>query len=526
MHGAGYPRPGVTSHERTSFAVERGVIAFHLRTLRARLRILVAVTVAALVLGIVWVAQRPPTYDATAQVLVSPLPQGDVTFFGVSVLRDAADTTRTLNTAVTLLDTPSAAARASREMGSGWTRRQVSDAVSVMVQPAANIVDIQAEAASPREAAKLANAFARAGLGLRSDLLSRQATVALRRARTQLESLGKLTPDDAAELLVRVNKLSDVAGGTDPTMTLAEPATVADRPGGLPDWLLVLAVAIGGLALGAGAVLMVDLVDRRASDEDEVLETYPLPVLTRIPTMTRQQRSALLAAEPALPWTARERFRLIEPQLTRRAEPGRSILVTSPSGGDGKTTAALSLALAVASADQRVLLVDLDLRRAELSERLGMRPDEGPEHLLNPGTGLEDLAVELPGSPSASVLPAAPTRDVALVEAMLRRLMDLIDSATAEGYRVVIDAPALVNVGDSLWLAERVDDVILVVRPGSTFRAHLAIARDMLERAGVMPDGVILIGGPVTRGGDYGSYGYGSAEEAATPLRRLTRLGR
>ena len=485
-----------------------------------------AVTVAALVLGIVWVAQRPPTYDATAQVLVSPLPQGDLTFFGVSVLRDAADTTRTLNTAVTLLDTPSAAARAAREMGSGWTRRRVSDAVSVKVRSSANIIDIKAEADSPRKAAKLANAFARAGLRLRSDLLSRQASVALRRARTQLESLGKLTPDDAAELLVRVNKLSDVAGGTDPTMTLAEPATVPDSPGGLPGWMLVLAVGIGGLALGAGAVLMVDLVDRRASDEDEILETYPLPVLTRIQTMTRQQRSALVAAEPALPWTVRERFRLIEPQLPRRAEPGRSILLTSPSGGDGKTTAALSMALALAGSDHRVLLVDLDLRRAELSERLGMRPDEGPERLLSPETGLEDLVVELPGSPAVSVLPATPTRDVALVEAVLRRLTDLIDGAAEDGYRVVIDTPALVDVGDSLWLAERVDDVILVVRPGNTFRAHLAIARDMFERAGVMPDGLILIGGPVTRASDYGSYGYGSGEEADTPLRRLTRLGR
>ena len=477
-------------------------------------------------LGIVWVAQRPPTYDATAQILVSPLPQGDLTFFGVSVLRDAADTTRTLDTAVDLIDTPSAAARAAREMGSDWTRRRVSDETSVKVRSGANIIDVQAQADSPREAARLANAFARSSLSLRSELLSRQAAVGLRRARTQLDSLGKLTPEDAADLLVRVNKLSDVAAGTDPTMTLSEPATVPDSPGGLPDWLLVLAVGIGGLALGAAAVLMLDLLDRRTSDEEDILDTYPLPVLTRIPTMTRQQRNALLDTQPVLSWTARERFRMVEPQLPRRTEPGRAILVTSPSGNDGKTTAALGLALSMAGADTRVLLVDLDLRRAGLSERLGVTLERGAERLLQPESVLSELAVELPGSPEVSVLPASPTDDVSLIEAMLRRISELVDDAAADGYRVVIDAPALVEVGDALWLAERVDGVILVVRPGTTFRAHLGIARDMLDRAGILPDGLIVMGGPDIRASTYGSGSYAPAGEPDTPLRRLARLGR
>jgi Mrp family chromosome partitioning ATPase/capsular polysaccharide biosynthesis protein len=516
----------MTRDQDTPLAVERGVIAFHLRALTARRRVLFLVTAAALVVGILWVAQRPPSYKASAQILLSPLPQADSSLFGVSLLREATGSGRTLDTAVTLLDTPSAAARAAREMGNGWTRARMAEAVSVKLRPAANIIDVSAEASSPGEAARVANTFARAALGQRRDLVSQQASVALRRAEAQLESIGRLNPDDAAALLARVNKLEDVADGTDPTMTLSELATPPDHPSGVPALLVVIAAGIGGLALGAGAILLFELLDRRVRDEEGILETYPLPVLTRIPNMSRQQRSALSGPEPVLAHSARERFRMIAPQLARKPKLGRAILVTSPSAGDGKTTAALGLALSLAGAEHRVLLVDLDLRSAELSARLGVRLEQGVERLLHPDSELTELAVEVPGSPGLSILPGEPTRDVALIEAMLRRLVELIEGATVDTDYVVIDAPALGDVGDSLWLAEHVYDVILVVRPGSTFRAHLAIAHDMLERAGILPDGMIVMGGPGTGVSDYGSGGYGLSREAAAPLRRLARLGR
>jgi succinoglycan biosynthesis transport protein ExoP len=512
----------MTKDQGTPFAVERGVIAFHLRALGARRRVLFLVTAAALAVGVLWVAQRPPTYKATAQVLVSPLPQGDQTFFGVSLLRDAADTTRTLDTAVTLLDTPSAAARAARTMGKGWTRREVEAAVTVKTQPAANIIDVSALADSAGDSARLANAFARAALRLRGELISQQASIALKRAETQLNSIGSLNPADASDLLRRVNKLTDVAGGTDPTLTLAERATAPDHTSGIPSWLVVLAAGVGGLALGAGGILLFELLDRRVRDEEDILESYPLPVLTRIPTMPRHQRNALGGPEPALSPGVRERFRMVRPQLAPGDDARRTILVTSPSAGDGKTTAAIGLALSLLGPGQHVLLADLDLRRATLTERLlGRLAEQGVERLLHPGTSLADLVVEAPATPGLTILPAVPAHDLALVEVMLRRINELLADGARSADYVVIDAPPLADVGDALWLADWVDDMILVARPGNTFRAHLGISRDMLQRAGHLPDGLIIMGGPEGRVSPYsaGTYGYGP--RTGGPLRRL-----
>lgn len=503
----------MTRDEGTPFAVERGVIAFHLRALRSRIRVLLVITAAALALGIAWVAQRTPVYAASAQVLVAPLAQTDQTFFGVSLLRDSGDSARTLDTTVPLLDSPAAAAGAARTMGKGWDRPRVARAVTVAPRHGTNIIEIKGRGDSPREAARLANGFASASLAQRSKLLSHQASIALKRAQTQLGSLGRLRPDDAADLLNRVNKLAEVANGTDPTLSLVRPAIAPLSPSGAADWVLVMLTGIGGLALGAGTILLLEVLDRRIRDEEDILESYPLPVLTRLPQIPRQQRQALAGRDPALSPLLRERFRMIGPQLGAGVERGRKILITSPSPGDGKTTAAIGLALSLLGVDRSVLLADLDVRAASLSERLDKTPGEGVERLLHPDSTLRELVSDVPMALGLSVLPAVRTHDLVLIDAIMRRLPQLLAEADELVDFVVIDAPALGEVGDALWLADEVDDVVLVARPGNTLRAHLEITRDMLERAGHTPDGLIIVGGPDARVGQYGSghYGYGAS---------------
>ena len=95
-------------------------------------RVLVAVvTLAAILASILWIVVRPPDYEATANLLVNPLPQEEEVFRGLPLLRDSGDPTRTIQTAATLVESPQAADRTARALGDGWTAKRVLEAVTV-----------------------------------------------------------------------------------------------------------------------------------------------------------------------------------------------------------------------------------------------------------------------------------------------------------------------------------------------------------------------------------------------------------
>jgi Mrp family chromosome partitioning ATPase len=135
-----------------------------------------------------------------------------------------------------------------------------------------------------------------------------------------------------------------------------------------------------------------------------------------------------------------------------------------------------------------VLLMDLDLRKPELGERLGISAEPG-----SPGDG-ESPVVEAPGTPGLLVLPAVEGGPAAL-DALTRRLPDRLSEAL-DGLvdYVIIDTPPLTEASDVLRLAGQVDDVVMVVRPGHTERGSLRSVRDLLERSEIFPVGMVVIG--------------------------------
>ncbi|MEA2130764.1 MAG: hypothetical protein QOJ85_3655, partial [Solirubrobacteraceae bacterium] len=89
----------------------------YLRAIRSRALVFVLVTLAAVGAAAALVATRSPTYQATAELLVTPLQQDDRTFLGIELLRDSGDPTRTVQTAAALISSPVAATRTARELG-------------------------------------------------------------------------------------------------------------------------------------------------------------------------------------------------------------------------------------------------------------------------------------------------------------------------------------------------------------------------------------------------------------------------
>src|SRR4051794_11925887 len=472
-----------------------------------------AITAICFIAAVGWLGVRHARYSASAEVLVTPLPSDDRTFLGVQVLRDTNDPTRTAQTAAELIYSPRAAELAAKKMGAGYTRQKVQDNVTVEPKGQSYVLDVQAKATDPKEAAKLANAFVSGALDARAEVLRRE--VAAQIAVLQ----GSTDPDDKA----RLAGLQTFANGDDPTLSLSQSAIPPTGREGAPSWLIVALSIIAGFAIGAGVAVLMELVNPRVRDAQELTDLFPAPVLARVPKMPRRSSRQMDVFQ--IPPGVREAYRSIQAQLDQRSSGSRVILVTSASSGDGKTSTSINLSLALVAAGHRVILMDFDLRKPDIGNLLGVGPSEGLVGTLNDDTLLEDVLVPAPRLPPLSVAPAgAGQDDFLLLTALLREIGDIMRQARGLADYVIVDTAPLGEVSDALRLLPHVDDVIVVARPDNTRRSEFEQVRDLLSRGGVLPLGLVLMG--VNMRGSARYYAYGDFREKGRRFPSLSRSAR
>ncbi|MGX6450041.1 CpsD/CapB family tyrosine-protein kinase, partial [Patulibacter sp. S7RM1-6] len=236
----------------------------------------------------------------------------------------------------------------------------------------------------------------------------------------------------------------------------------------------------------------------------ELLRRIPVPVLAGVPAPGRG--AARIDTAPA----TREAFRTLQIQLDLRGGDdgaGRTLLVTSASAGDGKTTTVLNLAFALVGAGHRVIVIDFDLRAPRVGAALGLDPQPTALGSLTGGAGIADVMRPAPLLPPLRVVSlAGGSGDAALLPALSRRMEELLDEARTLADHVIVDTAPLGEVGDALPLLEHVDDVLLVGRPGATDRGALDAMAGLLERAGTTPAGWVVTGveAPASRYHDVG----------------------
>ena len=498
----------------------------YLRAVRARKWIVLLVLLATVGASAAWLELRSPTYEASAQLLVTPLPQDDQTFLGFRLLRDSGDPTRTVQTAATLVESRSAAQDAAQALGPGWDADRVLDAVEVEPEGESNILAVTASADSAGLAAQVANRFTRAALQERQRDLDRQIETELTDAEARLQA----QPAPSVDLAARVEQLQALRGGEDPTLSLSQFATPPGSPSGASTPLVLILAALGGLALGCVAAVLLELADRRIRDEADALAIYPVPILARVPRLTgRELRSGALHPMQVPP-AVREAFRTVVAQLDRGRSGARAVMITSGSTGDGKTTSAINLAVSMAAAGHSVILLDFDVRKPDVANALGVTQRESVFTLMSEDVGLASLLSGVEGVPSLSLLATGSSEfsgDIA-VELLTRRLPELLDEARSMADFIVIDTPPLGEVSDALRVAEIADDVLLVIRPGHTGRTNLVVVRDLLERSGDTPRGMVVLGAEDTVVSSYYEYGRALRQQAADghPLSPAARTRR
>jgi protein-tyrosine kinase len=189
---------------------------------------------------------------------------------------------------------------------------------------------------------------------------------------------------------------------------------------------------------------------------------------------------------------AAEQYRVIRTRIFHNLAGNSVTVVSSPGMGDGKTITALNLAAALAlKSEDKVILVDVDLRLSKVHDRLGLAPSPGLAEVLSGACPLEDALVRVEQLPNFYLLLAgrAKTNPSELLDSS--RWPALIHRLRQEFRRTIVDSPPVEVVADYDLIASVCDGLVMVVRPNHTSRAALnsALAKAKGKLAGVLVNG-------------------------------------
>lgn len=171
-------------------------------------------------------------------------------------------------------------------------------------------------------------------------------------------------------------------------------------------------------------------------------------------------------------------------------KPVRSILVAAVDGGADKATTVANLAVVMAQAGDRVILVDGDLRQPRQHEIFGVANSSGLSQWLESGGAppLQKSAVD-----NLHVLPSGPTVSNPVALLSTRRLSERLSELAELADYVLIDAPPLLSVTDAALWASQVDGVVMLVNGGSTQKVDAQRAKGILERVQANLLGAVLL---------------------------------
>jgi capsular exopolysaccharide synthesis family protein len=461
---------------------------------------------------------KPPVYRSTALVGINESTVnttllgggGSFSTTNVTAIADLVTTTPVAQTAASLLRPPA-------------NPGQIVGEVTASGDSTTNFLTITAEDRSPVRAAEIANAFAQAISINRKAAAVQQLESAITGIVAQLSHI---SPNDAAQrgpLNQQLTQLRASLTTQGSEAAILQAATPSSAPSGPQTRRTVELGLVIGLLLAFGAVALAENADRRLRTPGDLEGMTDLPLLAAIaPSAFSGQLDTTVEDEEA--------FNTLRTALTylnvdRHLE---SIVVTSPGEKDGKTTVATRLAIAMARAGQRVILVDGDLRRAQVSAKLGIQQAAGLGTVLSREHSLVETLVEYPvvepGSGRLKVLPAGPPppNPSALIGSdEMRRVLRVLE---AQSDIVIIDTPAALAVSDPLPLMRTVTGVVLVARMNRSSKETIRRLQRMITSAHGTLLGVVATG--VRPGPGYESYAakyYAPTTGRGSGLRRRMR---
>ena len=293
------------------------------------------------------------------------------------------------------------------------------------------------------------------------------------------------------------------------------PAEVVD-PAGLPtqpsnkDYVTTgILAAIVGLAFGVGLAFLRQRMDVRVGQHEGLDAILGTPVLAVVPHVGRRHKSlgstVISVSDPES--AAAEAYRSARPVLLHRASEheAKTVLVTGPGQGEGKSTTTANLGVVLARSGYRVVLVSCDLRKPTLHRLFGLAGEPGLSDVLQHRTSLREALVRT-GVPNLVLLPTGvpPANPSELLGS--GAMAAVVKELRANADLVLLDSPPSLVVADALELAPMVDGILAVVDGSRTTQADVSRLRAQLDQVGGVLLGCVLNNLDRKAASRYGSY--------------------
>ncbi len=271
---------------------------------------------------------------------------------------------------------------------------------------------------------------------------------------------------------------------------VVERALVPRKPvpaGRLKKLMLSLAMAVG---LGVGLALLVERLDRRFGSVDAAEQALGIPFLGFIPHFNARRNRPIALYEPGS--LAAEAYRTLRTWIQLSKEtPIKTLLITSATAGEGKSTTAANLAISFAQLGRLVAVVDADLRRPAAHRIFNVTHDRGLRDVLTEGAAWEPLLQET-ALENLKVLPTGgiPPNPAELLSTT--RMQELLKGLKEAFDLVIVDAPVVLTIPDVAILTPAMEGMLLVHHPGKGDKQPVLEAKKILDRAGAPLLGVIF----------------------------------
>jgi len=318
--------------------------------------------------------------------------------------------------------------------------------------------------------------------------LSGSRTAAAVAATAALTSEVAVLKGDKAQLEVAA---AESPGGIE-LVSLASPPKSPSSPKPLEDGVIALVI---GLLLGLVLALLVEYFDDNVYTKAALEKlTGGVAVLALIPKIKRRKNpeaKLIVLEDPNSPVTEAYRSLRAALLLADRDATLKTILVTSPSGNEGKTSTVANLGVVLASSGKRVVVVGCDLRQPRLGSLLGLRETPGFTSMF---VGPDDSGVEvqsLAKLPGLAFIGTGPIPPNALELLGTSAAAEFFEALSLEFDVVLIDSPSLL-VSDALVLSTYADALLLVAAAGETKQKQMERALQLLGQTDALPAGIVL----------------------------------
>lgn len=475
-------------------------IGEYIAILRNRKWTVILVTLLVVAGALAFSFRQTPIYESTSKILVKPVAsptqvtQPTTTLISLETEREIMQSTEVAQRAADDIDPPESA------------ESLVEGHLEVTIPGETQVLEVTFSDPNPLRAQDGAAAFTDAYLEYKTE----QASEAIQNLRGPLQSqiddlteqLDALSPAAQDDRDVLVSQIAILRSQLAPLNSLVvDPGDIiqeANLPSAAasPNHLLNGALALFvGLALGVALAFLRERLNVRVQGREDLEARAGAPVLAVVPKVQgwkKKDRGLLVTlVEPKAP--ASEAYRTLRTAVNFLASERkmRTIMVASAESGEGKTTTAANLAVVLAQAGRKVILLSGDLRKPRIHRFFDMPNDVGVVTYLAGESSMEE-ALRDPGVPNLRVMtsgpiPATPA-ELLGSEAMGELISDLRDLCDF----LIVDTAAVLAVSDALTLMPMADGVLYVAHAEATTRGGLSHARAQLDQVNAQVFGAVL----------------------------------